>query len=104
MAFVMLRSIKAREELISKYYDGKVKRCCVRFMCCRINNYKSRMFMGKWLRVKKAKDPSIINWENLNTSMGERFLRYFVSAIISLVLMAITVILLLSMSSYQNTA
>jgi len=46
MAFVMLRSIKAREELISKFYDGKVKRCCVRFMCCRINEYKSRMFMG----------------------------------------------------------
>jgi len=59
--------------------------------------------MGKWLRVKKAKDPSIINWENLNTSMGERLLRYFVSGFISCVLMAITLILLLLMSSYQNT-
>jgi len=100
MEFVNLRSIKAREELISKFYDGKVKRCCVRIMFCCKNEYKSRMFMGKWLRVKKAKDPSIINWENLNTSMGERFLRYFVSAFISLVLMAITVALLLWMSSY----
>ena len=100
----MLRSMKAREELISKFHDGKVKRCCIRYMCCRMNVYKSRMFLGNWLRVKKAKDPSIINWENLNTSMGERFLRYFVSAIISVVLMAVTIILLLSMSSYQNTA
>lgn len=35
--------------------------------------------------------------------MGERLLRYFASTFISTVLMAITVILLLSMSSYQNT-
>ena len=96
----MLRSMKAREELISKYYDGKVKRCCIKFMCCRYKEYRDRKFMGKWLRVKKAKDPSIINWENLNTSMGERFLRYFISGLISTSIMGITVILLLSMSSY----
>lgn len=59
-------------------------------------------FMGQWLQVKKAKAPDIINWENLNTSLGERCLRYFVSTIISILLMALTLIIILSLSSYQT--
>ena len=42
-AFVMLRSMKARETLIAAYYDGKVKRCCVRYMCCNRKKYQRRM-------------------------------------------------------------
>ncbi len=33
--FVMLKSMESRERLIAAYGEGKVKRCCMRYLCCR---------------------------------------------------------------------
>jgi hypothetical protein len=33
--FAMLKSMIARERLIVGYDEGKVKRCCMTYLCCR---------------------------------------------------------------------
>lgn len=67
-AFIMFKTMSSRDNILLQYHDGPFKRYCVQAICCRPKQYEDRLFMGKWLRVKKAKDPDIINWENLNIS------------------------------------
>ena len=58
--------------------------------------------MGRWLIVKKAKDPDIILWENLNKSQTSKYMRYFFSVLLCTALTALTMIIILSLSYYEN--
>ena len=58
--------------------------------------------MGRWLNVKKAKDPDIILWENLNKSQSSKYLRYFISIFLCTALTFLTMIIVLSLSYYEN--
>lgn len=58
--------------------------------------------MGKWLIVKKAKDPDIILWENLNKSQSTKYFRYSISIILCTALTFLTLIIILSLSYYEN--
>lgn len=42
-AFVMLRAMKAREQIRVAYHDGRVKRFLARYMCCKGSKYNKRM-------------------------------------------------------------
>jgi hypothetical protein len=59
-------------------------------------------FMGKWLIVKKAKDPDIILWENLNKSQSTKYFRYSISILLCSALTFLTMIIILSLSYYEN--
>jgi hypothetical protein len=65
VAYVMLRSMEGKERAINAYKAGRCRRWCATNLCCAGKQYKDKMFMGKWLRVKEAKAPDIIKWENL---------------------------------------
>ena len=58
--------------------------------------------MGRWLFVKKAKDPDIILWENLNKSQSSKYLRYLISLLLCSALTLLTMIVVLSLSYYEN--
>jgi type VI protein secretion system component VasF len=58
--------------------------------------------MDRWLKVKKAKSPDLINWENLNTSRTERCGRYVITTFLSFFLVALTLIFLLVANAYQE--
>jgi hypothetical protein len=102
VAYVMLRSMEGKERLIHAYRMGAFKRCCLTNFCCQGKAFKSRYFMKKWLRVKNAKAPDIINWENLRTGRTERAFRITFATIVSIVLIAATFVLLLISQYYQK--
>jgi hypothetical protein len=58
--------------------------------------------MGKWVKVKKAKDPDIILWENLNKSYTSKYIRYLASLLLCTALTVLTMIIILSLSYYEN--
>lgn len=62
----------------------------------------SHRFFKEWLHVKEAKAPDIINWENLRSSRVERFFRISFTTLLSIVLIAITFVLLLIAQYYQQ--
>ena len=84
------------------YHDGYIKRKCLKIFR-KEDPYKELYFKGKhWLKVKKAKDPSIILWENLSKSNTAKYIRYGFSIFLSLALTAVTMTVLLSLSYYEN--
>lgn len=95
VAYVMLRSMEGKERLIHAYHMGAFKRWCLTSFCCQGKRFKSRLFFDEWLRVKEAKAPDIIIWENLRAGNGERASRIAFSALVSIVLIAATFVLLL---------
>jgi hypothetical protein len=59
-------------------------------------------FMGKHLIVKKAIDPDNILWENLNKTKSTKLLRYSISILFCTALTCVTMIIILSLSYYEN--
>lgn len=59
-------------------------------------------FMGKYLKVKKAIDPDNILWENLNKTKSTKCLRYSISILFCTALTFLTMIIILSLSYYEN--
>lgn len=102
VAYVMLRSMEGKERAINAYKVGSCRRWCLTNLCCQGGRFKSKMFMGKWLRVKEAKAPDIIKWENLRSSRSERCFRALGTSLLSLLLIAGTFVLLLVAQYYQK--
>ena len=102
VAYVMLRSMEGKERLLNAYHMGATKRWCLSAFCCQGKRFKPKIFFGKWLRVKEAQAPDIINWENLRTGSGERFFRIAFATLVSIVLIAATIILIMISQYYQK--
>ena len=52
---------------------------------------REKRFLNKeWLYVKRAHEPGVIMWENLNVSKFSRFLRTLFVALITIILIAAT--------------
>lgn len=98
----MMRSMEGKERAINAYRAGRCRRWCAINMCCGGKKYKEKMFMNEWLKIKEAKAPDIIKWENLQTTRGERAFRILGTSILSLVLIAGTFVLLLVAQYYQK--
>jgi len=91
--------MEGKARLMKAYEDGGVKRWLLTNCCC-TKRYKNRLFFGDWLEVRMAQAPDIINWENLGSSMGGRFLRITFTTIFSTILMVGTFVLLLIAQYY----
>ena len=63
-AFVTFKSMEGQLRCIKAYEPGRCGRCCL-WARCRSKEYVDNYFLGKWLQVEKACEPSVILWENM---------------------------------------
>ena len=69
-AFVVFRSMEGVSRLIKAYEISKFHLCCLKscYCCCEKGDYQDKLFHGKYLKVERAVEPSLILWENLRIS------------------------------------
>jgi hypothetical protein len=61
-------------------------------LCCTCNrNYRKLLLNGKYLRVTRATDPTLILWENLGYSLKERRLLAFFISLVTLAMVMVCV-------------
>jgi hypothetical protein len=92
--------MEGRERLIKAYKGGSLKRWCLIKCCNQEKNFKKKFFLNKWLSIKGAKSPDIINWENLHTTTTNRFFRILFTTLFSIFLIIGSFILLLFAQKY----
>ena len=81
--------MEGKARAIKAYDAGMVKRCCLSTFCCEGKKIRKKAFLDReWLKVKDAKDPEVIMWENLNVSKCQRFLRILLVAFVTIILIA----------------
>lgn len=69
-AFVVFRSMEGVSRLIKAYEMSSFSLCCFKYCCCccDISEFNNKKFRGKYLKVDRAVEPSLIIWENLRIS------------------------------------
>lgn len=97
-AFVTFRSMEGAARAIQAYNWSRAKRCWAG-ICCRAcsarDSLKRKVFQGRFLKVERAVEPSLILWENLRFSRSQRCCRIFFSSMIAfLLLIAATAVIL----------
>mmetsp|Transcript_29425 Transcript_29425/g.39160 ORF Transcript_29425/g.39160 Transcript_29425/m.39160 type:complete len:110 (+) Transcript_29425:145-474(+) len=60
------------------------------------------MFHNRWLIVDKAIEPSLIMWENLGYNKRDRCFRICITALAAAILLAITMMFILAIRSYDS--
>jgi len=58
------------------------------------------LFEGRYLKVKRATDPSLILWENLGYTMTARAVRTLFTTIVAFLLVCVVI----ALNVYQRTA
>ena len=99
-AYIMLRSMEGRDRLIQAYKGGSIKRWFLINCCRQDKKFQSKFFLKKWLSIKAAKSPDIINWENLHTTTTNRFFRILFTTLFSISLIIGSFIVLLFAQKY----
>lgn len=89
-AFIVFRSNEgvARAEqayMLSSWTRGWL------WLTCRSKQYREKYFLGNYLRVKKAIDPSLILWENLGYTRKERFIRTSITSVVAIILVCFVI-------------
>ena len=49
-------------------------------------------FSGKWLKVEKGPEPSVILWHNLTVGKVSRFIRTLIVAIITIIMLVLSIV------------
>ena len=88
--------------MIKAYENSKLKRFLYYFCSFMIDKeeYQRKLFHGKYLKVEKAIEPSLIMWENLGTTPVVRFLRLLGTSLVAVLLLSVTVVGVLSLQQY----
>jgi len=97
-AFIVFRSMEGAETLIKAYNESRCRLCFLRTACdCCADkrDYKKKLFQGKFLKVERAVEPSLIIWENLGISKKQRCCRIVCSTFIAFLLLLATTLLIL---------
>jgi hypothetical protein len=93
-AYVVFRSMEGAARVKSAYSTygctRSVSKCCCKAWWKK--NTERKYFLGKWLKISEACDPSIIVWENLGYSNCSRYLRTALVVFISVILVFGTII------------
>lgn len=72
--------------------------------CARLcsNKHAYKYLKGKWLSVKKGPEPTVINWSNLHIGPVSRGLRTLVVALITVLLLAVSIMGIVTSKYYQD--
>lgn len=105
-AFVVFRSMEGAARAIEAYNWSMYKRCCT--SCCSgccvdKKTYKRKLFHNKWLQIERAQEPSLIIWENLGFTRGQRCFKICVGVFISILLLAATTAAILWAKIYETS-
>ena len=89
--------MEGASRFIHAYNLGNLQKCCVATCkcCADRDEYDRKLFRGKYLKVIRAPDPSLILWENLHVTSAQRCCRVLFSTIIALTLLVLTTMLIL---------
>ncbi|CDW73927.1 UNKNOWN [Stylonychia lemnae] len=103
-AYVVFRSMEGRQRALQAYEDGYLTRLFGKYLCCKYWDYKQKKFLDKWIKVKPAKSPDIILWQNLKVGNCQRFGRIMIITFVTLILMIITFLILIIAKKFENQA
>ena len=84
--------------LIGAYNESRCRLCCIKYSCdCCLDkkDYKRKLFQGKFLKVERAVEPSLIIWENLGITKKRRCCRILFSSCVAFILLLLTTLLIL---------
>jgi hypothetical protein len=72
--------------------------------CARLcsNKHAYKYLKGKWLSVKKGPEPTVINWSNLQIGPVSRGVRTMVVALITVLLLAVSMMGIVTSKYYQD--
>ena len=92
-AFVVFKSMEGCERVLRAYKNKRLNTVFYGLCYCFINKekYQKKLFHGKYLKIDKAIEPSLIMWENLGTTPFVRFLRFVGTSLVALLLLGLTV-------------
>ena len=87
--------MEGKERVERAYKKLRGSRRCALYCasCCSSKRYQHLILQGKFLKVKEARDPSLILWENLGFTTFEQSMRIFVSSIVGILLLVITAVI-----------
>eukprot|EP00347_Sterkiella_histriomuscorum_P019500 403341392 len=103
-AYVMFRSMEGKHRVLNAFKDGSITRFFKTYFCCKCIHYNKKKFLGKWIKVKEAKAPDIILWENLKTGKCSRFWRILLIAIVTVIIIVAAFFIIIEAKNFENKA
>jgi len=102
-AYVTFRSMEGKERALYAFRYTACKRCCL--MCCfRAEKVRKKLFYGRWLRVKQAISPDLINWQNLSVGTFGKYTRLILIYLVAIFLIILSFSCIIYAKSVERDA